>query len=196
MTTDTTFLPGPNLRVARNDSGMSIVGASVDDAGQQLIHLVTDKVDPLVPASYTDDVHTNSDGSQVRVQRAKPAPLPENATLQDRLRRYSPVNGYARYCAMAADKIDQLEKELQASRNLNCDLNNQVTALKIANESLEADQATMLRVSAALNRIVLQSSNDAQKQASRAIEANAKLHQIRERGFWTRIYHAFKGEKA
>lgn len=243
--TDTTFLPGPNLRIAPNDSGMSQVTlpdnlwppgevAKIDASkiadgkitglpSGCLLYMgndgyywrapngdrysyqtheklpaepVTDKVDPLDPASYTDDVHTNSDGSKVRVQRAKPAPLPENATLQDRLRRYSPVNGYARYCAMAADKIDEQEKELKASRNMNFDLNNQVLALTIAIERLEHDNALIKRAWTALNNLYLQSSQDCQHQAARAIAANAKLHQIRSRGFWSRIYHAFKGEKA
>ena len=178
--TDTTFLPGPNLRIASNDSGMSYPA---------------DKVDLHDPDSYTDDVHTNSDGSQVRVQRAKPAPLPENATLQDRLRRYSPVNGYAKYCAMAADKIDEQQKELQASRNLAMELNEKLKAARIEVEHLQRANDQLMRTNATLNRLHGEAMVDRQAYADETIDVCLQLSRLRNVGLLTRIYNAIKGNK-
>jgi exonuclease VII large subunit len=179
---DTTFLPGPNLRIASNDSGMSYNG-------------ISDKVDLHDPSSYTEDVHTNSDGSQVRVQRAKPAPLPENATLQDRLRRYSPINGYAKYCAMAADKIDEQAKELHACRNLNMELNTQVTAYRIENEKLHEANTYLLRQVASLSRLNDQAMADRMSRGDDLIKVESQLSSLRNAGLFTRIYNAIKGNK-
>lgn len=179
------FLPGPNLRVARNDTGMSL----------NLIGNVTDKVDPLNPGTYTEDIHTRSDGSKERVQRAKPAPLPENATLQDRLRRYSPINGYARYCAMAADKIDEQEKTIQTQRNLNFDLQHKVQALTIEVEQRLVTERNLLTSISTLNRLLTEETMARAEHFDKWMALEESLNRLRKANVFTRIFNALKGNK-
>lgn len=263
--TDTIFLPGPNLRVANNDSGMSLLNDittqdrsllpqgsrwtdSVENAtneattspqaqaaapaclpsGCQLVKTagglvwrapdgtdypyqepeiplylplrsfepgVTDKVDPLDPSSYTEDVHTNTEGEQVRVQRAKPAPLPENATLQDRLRRYSPTNGYARYTNMAADQIDKLERDNSRLRGILLERNTKVHALTVENELRQRNEDSLSRANRRLHNVTMQYSKELEEAMQRALSAEGQLNSIRRRGYFTNLFHALKGTK-
>lgn len=147
---DITFLPGPNLRIANNDSGMTAV------------------LDELPP-----------------VQKRKQAP--PDMPLSERLRQYSPTSGYARYTAMAADRIDDLTalnnrqgSEISRLKRILEERNSKVYALTIENEHRQVNETKLMME-------LLEASN-------RAKDAEFELEQASRRGLLATIYHYFRSK--
>lgn len=128
-------------------------------------------------------------------KRMPPADMP----LPERLRLYSPTSGYARYTAMAADRIDELNAISAALQSENSRLkrileerNYKVLSLTIANEHHQVNEEKLLARMVEQNRTWEEDYSALEK---RLMDADAELEAALGRNLVQTIIHWFKARK-
>lgn len=129
-----------------------------------------------------------------------PAVAPE-MTLQERLRKYSPTSGYARYTAMAADRIDELtqmglaqQSQISRLKAILEERNYKVHALTVENEHHRVNEDLLLQRSAQLNKECRIWEADCTGLEKQLIAAEAELYDIAERNLIQTIIHYFRSK--
>lgn len=129
-----------------------------------------------------------------------PAPIKE-MSLQDRLRKYSPTSGYARYTAMAANRIDELtamgaaqQAQISRLKRILEERNYTVHALTVENEHHKVNETKLQELIIKQRQAIMEFGTGHKATVARAEAAEAKLNAAMERGLFATIIHYFRNK--